>query len=133
MNKYFYLKKGIPRAVVFSQAITTNTGTTEEDYNQSKFVEITEQQSDFYLSNPTASFSEIINMEMTTQPPAPIELPIEIRYKRLVVKLIKERYDDDDEKAIIRQKDSNPDKFAEYYAYCEQCKVNAKQELGIND
>ena len=32
------------------------------------------------------------------------------------------------ELAIQRQKDEKPEEFAEYFAYCEQCKVYVKQK-----
>lgn len=49
-------------------------------------------------------------------------------YEERVVQLIRERYDLDAELAILRQRDSKPEEFAQYNAYCEQCKAQAKQE-----
>ena len=42
---------------------------------------------------------------------------------------IRERYTESQEFAILRQKDEKPEEYAEYYAYCEECKafVKAKQ------
>ncbi len=50
-------------------------------------------------------------------------------YEERVVQLIRERYDLDAELAILRQRDSKPEEFAEYNAYCEECKIQAKEEL----
>lgn len=50
-------------------------------------------------------------------------------YKAKVVELVRERYDQDDECAILRQRDTKPDEFAAYNAYVEQCKLNAKAAL----
>lgn len=50
-------------------------------------------------------------------------------YKARVVALVRERYDADDETAILRQRDSKPQEFAEYYAYVEGCKARARAEL----
>lgn len=50
-------------------------------------------------------------------------------YEERVVELIRIRYSVDDELAILRQRDTKPDEFAEYNAYCEQCKTQAKEEL----
>ena len=50
-------------------------------------------------------------------------------YEQRVVQLIRERYDIDAELAILRQRDSKPEEFAEYNAYCEECKTKAKEEL----
>lgn len=49
-------------------------------------------------------------------------------YEERVVELIRQRYTIDDELAILRQRDSKPEEFAEYNDYCEYCKVQAKQE-----
>ena len=54
-------------------------------------------------------------------------------YKELVVQKIRERYTEDDELAILRQRDTKPEEFAEYNAYCEQCKADAREELNYNE
>lgn len=55
----------------------------------------------------------------------------EVRYKQMVVRRIRERYSQDDELAILRQRDTKPEEFAEYNEYVEECKVKLKAELGI--
>lgn len=50
-------------------------------------------------------------------------------YEERVVELIRLRYDVNAELAILRQRDSKPDEFAEYDAYCEECKIQAKEEV----
>lgn len=52
-----------------------------------------------------------------------------IEYKAQIDKLIREKYSINDEIAILRQRDSKPEEYAEYNAYCEQCKAQAKSEL----
>ena len=59
----------------------------------------------------------------------PEPTPIEPTYEERVVQLIRDRYDLDAELAILRQRDSKPEEFAEYNAYCEECKVTAKEEI----
>lgn len=49
-------------------------------------------------------------------------------YKKSIVKLIRQRYSLNDELAIQRQKDTKPNEFAEYNAYCEQCKQQVKND-----
>ena len=49
---------------------------------------------------------------------------------RLIVKKIRLRYDADQELAILRQRDTKPQEYAEYYEYVESCKAEAKRELG---
>ena len=48
-------------------------------------------------------------------------------YSEKVVSLIREKYSLDEELALQRQRDSKPQEFSEYYAYCEACKQKAKQ------
>jgi hypothetical protein len=43
-------------------------------------------------------------------------------YEQKVSCLIRERYTQDEEFALLRQRDSKPEEFAEYNAYCEECK-----------
>lgn len=49
-----------------------------------------------------------------------------ITYEQYIVYLIRKRYTQNDEFAILRQKDTKPDEYAEYDSYCEQCKAQAK-------
>ena len=124
--KYNYIHRGIKRTAIFETELS-NAGTTEQDYIDRKWVEITKKQADFYAQNPTASFSEIMSMEM--MPPIIHEFPIEEKYKNLVVSKIREKYSIDDELAIQRKREVEPLKFEEYDNFCEQCKLDAKQEL----
>lgn len=54
-----------------------------------------------------------------------------ILYDELVDSKIRARYTISQEFAILRQRDTKPEEFAEYNAYCEQCKAEARAELGI--
>lgn len=49
-------------------------------------------------------------------------------YEERVVEKIRARYTVDDELALLRQRDVKPDEFAEYNAYCEACKAEARAE-----
>ena len=60
---------------------------------------------------------------------APEPTPYQPTYEERVVDLIRLRYDINAELAILRQRDSKPEEFAEYNAYCEECKLQAKEEL----
>lgn len=55
-----------------------------------------------------------------------------IDYPQLVENKIRARYSMSAELAILRQRDTKPEEFTEYNAYCEQCKAQAKTELSIN-
>lgn len=52
-------------------------------------------------------------------------------YNNLIVKLIRQKYSINDELAILRQQTTKPNEFEEYNNYVEQCKVKAKEMLGI--
>lgn len=58
----------------------------------------------------------------------PVVEPYVPTYEERVVEKIRERYTVDDELALLRQRDVKPDEFAEYNAYCEACKAEAKAE-----
>ena len=47
-------------------------------------------------------------------------------YDEAVNAKIRERYTDSQEFAILRQRDEKPTEYAEYYAYCEECKAFVK-------
>lgn len=51
----------------------------------------------------------------------------EEEYKQTVRELVREKYALEDEIAIHRQKDTKPEEFEEYYAFCEKCKDKAKE------
>lgn len=54
-----------------------------------------------------------------------------IPYDEAVNNKIRERYSVSQEFAILRQKDEKPEEYAEYFAYCEECKafVKSKKEV----
>lgn len=53
-------------------------------------------------------------------------------YGNQVNDLIRRRYSLSEELAILRQKDEKPDEYRVYFAFCEECKANAKLELEQN-
>ena len=52
-------------------------------------------------------------------------------YSDLVNEKIRARYPLSEELAILRQRDSNPEKFKEYNEFAERCKAEAATEVGI--
>ena len=59
--------------------------------------------------------------------PLPIDEAAEkAQYEAMVSTFIREKYSVDDELAILRQRDTKPEEFAEYNAYAEDCKARAK-------
>lgn len=45
----------------------------------------------------------------------------------LINREIRRKYSVDEEFAILRQKDEKPEEYAEYFAYCEECKAYVKK------
>lgn len=58
---------------------------------------------------------------------------VERLYPDLVEELIRKRYSPGAELAILRQRDEKPEEFATYNAYAEQCKAEAREELGLEE
>lgn len=50
-------------------------------------------------------------------------------YPELVSRKIRVKYTQDDELAILRQRDEKPDEFKEYNDFAEKCKQEAKNEI----
>jgi hypothetical protein len=55
-----------------------------------------------------------------------IESKKEPSYKDLIVQAIRTRYSVDDELAILRQRDSKPEEFQEYFDFVERVKQRLK-------
>lgn len=64
-------------------------------------------------------FEEVDNMPKYTQG----------EYSAKVEELIRGKYTLSDELAILRQRDEKPEEYSAYYAYAEECKVQAKEIL----
>ena len=61
------------------------------------------------------------------------EIKTTIDYPQLVNNKIRTRYSVSAELALLRQRDTKPEEFAEYNAFCELCKAEAKTELNIKE
>ena len=53
----------------------------------------------------------------------------EQEYEKRVSALIRKKYSLNSELAILRQRDTKPEEYAEYNAYAEECKTKVKQQL----
>ena len=60
-------------------------------------------------------------IEMTAEEIAELQSPA-IPYEERVVSRIREKYSVDDELAILRQRETKPEEFAEYNTFVEQIK-----------
>lgn len=63
--------------------------------------------------------------------PAPTAEETQAAYENYVNSLIREKYTLSQELAILRQKDTKPEEYAAYNAYCEMCKIEAKAKYQI--
>ena len=61
-----------------------------------------------------------------------IQVIVPYTKEQIIISKIRERYTIDQELAILRQRDTKPQEFAEYNAYVEQCKVEAKEVINAN-
>lgn len=77
-----------------------------------------------WVANPTlkAFFTDGWREYVVPEP-----TPYQPTYEEQVVELIRIRYDMNAELAILRQRDSKPEEFAEYNTYCEECKRKIKE------
>ena len=55
----------------------------------------------------------------------------EVIYGAEIEKKIRKKYSLSQELAILRQRDTKPEEFAEYNAFVELCKTEVKQEIGV--
>lgn len=61
------------------------------------------------------------------------ETELQQQYENTVNALIREKYTLSQELAILRQRDTKPEEYAEYNAYCEECKAQAKAKYKIGE
>lgn len=54
-----------------------------------------------------------------------------ISYGDAVNAEIRKKYMESQEFAILRQRDEKPEEYAEYFAYCEECKAYVKGKKGM--
>ena len=66
--------------------------------------------------------------EMTPEEIADLEMHrVKLDYKESIVSAIREKYSVDDELAILRQRDSKPEEFQEYFDFVEGVKQSLKE------
>ena len=67
--------------------------------------------------------------DMTPEEIAELEaMQVKPDYKESVISAIREKYSVDDELAILRQRDSKPEEFKEYFDFVESIKQKLKEE-----
>lgn len=75
-------------------------------------------------------------VEMTAEEIAAIEAEEaaywqSVDYGEAVNAKIRERYSESQEFAVLRQRDDKPEEYAEYYAFCEECKAAVKEKVAF--
>ena len=62
---------------------------------------------------------------------AELERAKQNEYENKIVALIRERYNVNQELAILRQKITKPEEYQTYYNYVEECKAKVKAEVEV--
>lgn len=94
---------------------------------EGKFVHI--KNTDVYFKRAVAVSLSVEQCEEVDEIP---NIRNEEDYGNQVNDLIRRRYSLSEELAILRQKDEKPDEYRTYFAFCEECKANAKLEMEQN-
>lgn len=81
--------------------------------------------SDTYVKRILVTVDAVPDYEEVTQKPAYTKAEYDAR----VNDLIRQRYSESEEFAILRQRDIKPAEYSAYYAHCEECKELARVEL----
>lgn len=86
-----------------------------------KIVEIDDKYADCVASDFNQDLSFSIDKYKSRK-----ETEAKIEYENRIVTLIRKKYNINQELAILRQRDTKPEEFAEYHKYVEQCKEQVK-------
>ena len=105
------------------QPLFSNEELAQPPYNYTK-VEIDDKYADCVISDFNQDLSFSIDKYKSRK-----ETEAKIEYENKIVALIRKKYNVNQELAILRQRDTKPQEFAEYNEYVEQCKEQVKNEL----
>lgn len=103
-----------------------------DDPDYKPLIEYSEEQLAEFRALRSQGYTMHANADGTVQliPPEPkTDEQLRTEYENRVNTLIREKYSVSQELAIMRQQTDKPEEYAEYYAYCEKCKVTAKAEI----
>lgn len=89
-----------------------------------KIVEIDDKYSDCVASDFNQDLSFSIDKYKSRK-----EVETKIEYENKIISLIRKKYNVNQELAILRQRDTKPEEFAEYHEYVEQCKAQVKNGI----
>ena len=86
-----------------------------------QIVEVDDKYADYVESDFNQDLSFSIDKYKSRK-----ETEAKIEYENKIVSLIRKKYNINQELAILRQRDTKPQEFAEYNEYVEQCKKQIK-------
>ena len=104
------------------QPLFTDETLSKPPYNYTK-VEIDDKYADCLISDFNQDLSFSIDKYKSRK-----EVEAKIEYENKIVSLIRKKYNINQELAILRQRDTKPEEFAEYHKYVEQCKAQVKNK-----
>ena len=102
------------------QPLFSNEELAQPPYNYTK-IEIADKYADCVASDFNQDLSFSIDKYKSRK-----ETEAKIEYENRIVTLIRKKYNINQELAILRQRDTKPQEFAEYNEYVEQCKEQVK-------
>ena len=104
------------------QPLFSNEELAQPPYNYTK-VEIDDKYDDCVASDFNQDLSFSIDKYKSRK-----ETEAKIEYENKIVALIRKKYNINQELAILRQRDTKPQEYQEYYNYVEQCKKQVKNK-----
>ena len=105
------------------QPLFSDKELAQPPYNYTK-VEIDDKYADCVESDFNQDLSFSIDKYKSRK-----EVEAKIEYEKKIVTLIRKKYNINQELAILRQRDTKPEEFAEYHKYVEQCKAQVKNGI----
>ena len=105
------------------QPLFSDEELAQPPYNYIK-VEIDDKYADCVISDFNQDLSFSIDKYKSRK-----ETEAKIEYENKIVTLIRKKYNVNQELAILRQRDTKPQEFADYNEYVEQCKRQVKISL----
>lgn len=115
--------KELVHFVYVTKRVVTDEQLSQPPYNYTK-IQIDDKYSDCISSdfNEDLTFSvEKYNARKQNEN--------EVKYEDMIVSKIRKKYSINQELAVLRQRDSKPEEYQEYFNYVEQCKKEAKEEV----
>ena len=109
----------------FNPSLLYQSWCTEEKALQMgyKIVDLDDKYSDCHFDD----FDENLNFSIDKYK-ARKQKEKEIEYENKIVTLVRQKYNLNQELAILRQRDTKPEEYQEYFNYVEECKAKALGE-----